>query len=66
MFPRRARTFRNFHKLMHDNMAITQQSYLNVAAWGYKSIFMKCDDDVQSNKSSQAFSGNILALRGQE
>ena len=47
-------------------MVNTQQSYLNVAAWGNKSISMKCDDDVQSNWSSQAFSGDILALRVQE
>ena len=66
MFPRRARTLRNFHKLIHDNMGNTQQSYLDVTPRGYKSISMKCDDDFQSNKSSQAFSGNILALRGQE
>ena len=47
MFPRRGRIFRHFHKLKHDYMDNTQQSYLNVAVWGYKSISVKCDDDVQ-------------------
>ena len=47
MFPRRTKIFRHFHKLIHDNMDNTQQSYLNVVVWGYKSISVKSDDDVQ-------------------
>ena len=42
-----SKIFRHFHKLIHDNMVNTQQSYLHVVVRVYKSISVKSDDDVQ-------------------